>query len=411
LLVLGKIHYGWVVVASAFFIFSTNALAIYGFGVFLTPQTQEFNWERGELSAAFSAGILVAGCLASISGRISDRYGPRIMVTAGAVAMAVGFALMSLITALWQAYLIWGVFLGVGIGGTVTPINTNIPRWFSAKTGLAIAIPGAGFGVGSVVAPLLIQWLLGVFDWRMTFIVIGIIRLVVALPAAMFMRRDPSDMGIKPYGDTAEGRDIPAGSNLTGFSFTEAMKSRRFWLFAMIHFGFGFYLQMVIVHIVPNAIDVGIAAVAAAAILSVMAGSSVLGMLCAGFVAERMGSLRLMGICLLVMTLAIIWLLFAHSTWMLFLFAGVFGFFNGSFLPLLTLVPMRIFGMKSLGSIFGIIMLLGTLGGAIGAPMSGLIFDVTGNYNIAFIVAACIGVMTIVFSLLLRRYLQQPARS
>ncbi len=399
-----KIHYGWVIVTSSFFIFVTNALAIYGFGVLLTPLTQEFNWNRGAISAAFSAGILIAGFLSAITGRICDRYGPRGLSAIAVVSMAIGFMLMSRISALWQAYLIWGVFMGVGIGGTVTPINTTIPRWFNKKTVLAIAIPAAGFGVGSVLAPLIIQWLLTVLDWQLTFIILGGLRLVIALPAALFMKRDPQDMGLRPYGDSPSATGIPFDSSAEGMSFIQTMKSRQFWLLAMTHFGFGFYLQMIIVHIVPNAIDTGLSAVLAAGILSIVGATSILGMLSAGFVSDRLGSIRLLCTCMFVMTLAIAWLLVSGDAWTFYLFATVFGFFYGGAIPLWTMVPVRLFGTRSLGSIFGILMLLGTIGGAIGAPMSGLVFDLAGSYRIAFIVGAGIGVLTIVLSLLLLRY-------
>jgi len=404
---LRKIHYGWVIVASASFIFATNALSIYSFGVFLTPLTQEFNWDRGELSAAFSAGILVAGFLSTITGRISDRYGPRGLVAIGAIAMAACFFLMSLVNSLWQVYLTWGVFLGLGIGCTVTPINATIPRWFSTKMGLAVAIPSAGFGVGSVLAPLLVQWLLTLFDWRQAFIVLAVIRLVIALPLTLLVRRDPRDIGIRPFGDRKSDADFSVDTSITGTSFTQAMKSRRFWFFALTHFGFGFCLQTIIVHTVPNAIDVGLTAVVAAGILSIVAGASILGMLSAGFVADRLGSTRLMSICLVVTTVALAWLIIAGDVWMFYLFAAVYGFFYGAVIPLWTLVSAELFGFKSLGSIFGTVILLGTIGGAIGTPMSGLIFDITGSYDIALIVAAGISMLTIVSSLLLRRYRQQ----
>ncbi len=393
------------VVTSASFVFATNALSIYGFGVFLTPLTQEFDWDRGELSAAFSAGILVAGFLSTITGRISDRYGPRGLVAIGGTAMAVGFFLMSLVNSLWQVYLIWGIFLGLGIGGTVAPLNTAIPRWFNAaKRGIAVAIPSAGFGVGSVLAPLLVQWLLTLFDWRQAFIVLGVLRLVIALPLTPFMKRDPREVGLRPFGDRKSVTDISVDTSVTGISFMQAMRSRRFWFFAMTHFGFGFCLQMIIVHTVPNAIDVGMSAVVAASILSIVAAASILGMLSAGFVTDRLGSTRLLSICLIVTAVALAWLIIATDAWMFYLFAAVYGFFYGAVIPLWTLVSAELFGFKSLGSIFGTVLLLGTIGGAIGTPMSGLIFDLTGSYDIAFIIAAGVSMLTIVSSLLLRRY-------
>ena len=405
-----KINYGWIIVVSAFFILATNSLAIYGFGVFLTPLTGEFSWNRGALSAAFSAGILVAGLLATIAGRISDRYGPRLLVTIAAVAMSIGFALMSRITALWQAYLIWGVFLGIGIGGTIVPLNTTIPRWFSTNVGMAIAIPTAGFGAGSVLSPLLVQWMVDSFSWRTTFVVLGIIRFVIALPLSLLLKKAPQDEIPVPYEESPSNEVATISPGTADLTFLEALKARRFWLFALAHFGFGFCLQTIVVHIVPNAIDKGIPDVTAASILSILAACGVAGTLSAGFFASRIGSLRLMTISLLMFTLSIAWLLISGEVWMFYIFAIFFGFFHGAAIPLWTICAAEIFGMKSLGMIFGTVIMMGTIGGAIGAPMSGVIFDTTGNYNIAFIVGICIGVFTIISSILLQRDRKRQTR-
>jgi MFS family permease len=103
------------------------------------------------------------------------------------------------------------------------------------------------------------------------------------------------------------------------------------------------------------------------------------------------------------MTVSVVWLIFAEDVWMFYLFAAVFGFFQGGAIPLWTITSAELFGMKSLGMIFGTVMMLGTIGGSIGAPLSGAIFDATGNYDIAFIVGAGIGVMSMMASLLLIR--------
>ncbi|MFC1901120.1 MFS transporter [Chloroflexota bacterium] len=398
-----KIYYGWIVVASAFFIFCSNSLAIYGFGVFLTPLTEEFGWERGALSAAFSLGILVNGLLATVAGRLSDRYGPALPLAIASIAMAIGFVLMSRITSLWQAYLIWGVFLGIGIGGTVVPINTTIPRWFGTRMGMAVSIPIAGFGIGSVLSPLLTQWLINSYTWRTAFVILGVIRLVISLPFSFLVKRYPQNMEIGRYEESKPEENTRTYAISEGMPFREALKSRRFWLFAATHFGFGFCLQTIIVHIVPNAIDKGIPDVTAAGILSILAASGVIGTLSAGFFSNRIGNLRLLTISLVAFTISIAWLLITGEVWMFYLFAIIFGFFHGAAIPLWTISAAELFGMKSLGMIFGTVMMLGTIGGSIGAPMSGVIFDTTGNYNIAFIVGAGIGVFTILSSILLQR--------
>jgi MFS family permease len=127
-------------------------------------------------------------------------------------------------------------------------------------------------------------------------------------------------------------------------------------------------------------------------------------MLSAGVLSERIGYTRMLVICMVVEAAAIAWLLIAGNVLMFYLFAIVFGFFQGAVIPVWTMVPVEFFGVKSLGTLFGIIMLMGTLGGAIGVPVSGFIFDITGSYQVAFTIGTFIGVITVVLSIMLLRY-------
>ena len=99
-----RLHYGWIIVAIAFGILAIHAFVIYTFGIFLRPLAMEFNWERGALSGSVSVFWLVVGPLSIFTGRLSDKYGPRLLVTIGGLATGAGFILTSLIDSLWHMY-------------------------------------------------------------------------------------------------------------------------------------------------------------------------------------------------------------------------------------------------------------------------------------------------------------------
>jgi MFS family permease len=162
-------------------------------------------------------------------------------------------------------------------------------------------------------------------------------------------------------------------------------------------------LSSITVHIIPHANDIGIPTITAASILSVTAGIGIIGRLGIGFISDRVGGLSTLLACVGLTTLAIIWLIFAKEMWMFYIFAVVFGIAQGGFITLLSIVTAELFGLVSLGAILGGIVLFATIGDAIGAPIAGIIFDITGNYSLAFLIFGVICAMALILSVILLR--------
>ncbi len=291
------LYYGWVIVLIAASVLATQALIFYSFGIFLKPLTTEFNWERGALSAALSVNMVVAGLLGILTGRLSDKYGPRLLVTANGVLTGIAFLLMSQISSLWQVYLIWGFLMGIAGACCFIPLISTIPRWFAKNRGIAMGIAATGFGLGGIIAPPLAQWLISAYSWRQAYIILGLIILIIITPLAQFLKHSPQKMGLKPYGENETVKDEQSlAPAMGGLSFKQAIKTSRFWLFGLILFCFFFGLQTIVVHIVPYAVDIEIPATVAAGILSIIAGSSIIGRLSTGFTADRIGSRRALSV-------------------------------------------------------------------------------------------------------------------
>ena len=378
----------------------------------MKPLTEQFGWNRGALSGAFSVGSVLTGILAVISGRLTDKYGPKFFTITAGILLGTGFMLMSQISALWQAYLIWGLLIGAGLGCSGNSTVSSIARWFVKKRGLAISVTIAGFNFGAVIGPLIIQWLISAYDWQRAFLIVGLVPLLVNIPLAMFIKKDPHQMGIKAYGE-----DEPAEVKRTAekateeLSFASIAKSRAFWVFGSLQFAFGFCMQTIVVHIAPHANDIGVPALIAASILSIAAAGRAIGNLTTGFLSERLGSRRVLTGCLILMTASLIWLIFARNTIGFFIFALAFGATTGGINPLFMLVPAELFGLKNLGIISGVFQLLGTTGGALGSPLAGYIFDISGEYRTAFGISVLIGITAITLSLFLLRQRVEPRYS
>lgn len=399
------IYYGWVIVLIGFFALCMNALAIFGFGVFLKPLTEEFGWERGALSTAFSISLLIGGILSLFTGRLSDRYGPRILVTIAGLALGVGLILTSQVNSLWQLYLVWGFSVGIGISCSVIPIISSIPRWFTVRRGIALAIPAAGFSLGGVIGPIIIERLISAFDWQQAFIVIGILPLVIAVPLAQLMKREPEPASSEARAETEVVEEVRVVEPTThGLPFIEMVRNRWFWLLGSMQFSFGFCTQMIIVHITPYGTDVGLSAITAASILSISSATGIFGNLLMGSLADRFNPRLTLSGCYITMTLSLVWLLFTREPWMFYIFAIVFGAARGGIAPVQTMVPAEMFGLKHLGSFIGAFLLFGTLGGVLGTPAAGFIFDASGSYSLAFWLAIIFGTLACVVSMILLRY-------
>ncbi len=399
---LKHLHYGWVMVIIAVFILAAHVLIFYTFGVFLRPLTMEFNWDRGALSGAASMYVLMNGVLAIVGGRLSDKYGPRALVTISGLFTGMGFLLMAQVSSLWQVYLIWGLLFGVAGGSCTVPITSTILRWFVKRRGIAVGITFAGVGLGGMISPLLAQWLISSYGWRQAFIILGLITFIIIIPLAQFMKHSPQRVGLRPYGESGTVEDKQSSALIAeGLSFKQVIKTGQFWLFGLILFGGIFSVLVISVHIVPYAVDIGISAMVAASILSIVLAGSVIGRISMGFISDRIGARRVLITCLVALTLALIWLLFAKEIWMFYVFAVVFGLAYGGVILLQPLVVAELFGLSSLGIIYGSVHFLGTIGGAVGAPLAGTIFDVTGSYSLAFLICVIIGVLAIILSLIL----------
>lgn len=385
-------------------IMATCSLSVYTFGVFLEPLQENFHWDRGPLSLAPSIAYLVAGFLAIATGRLSDRYGPRVLATVGGAMMGAGFVLMTRVSELRDIYIYWGLFMGLAFGCFIAPLVSTIPRWFVQKRGIAVGILATGFGLGAIVSPLLAQMLISAHGWQNAFPILGIVAWAIIIPLAQLVRKSPAQVGLRPYGEADHGQGQAIEAAAEGLSLSQAVRGVAFWLYGAIGFLWFFCLQAIVVHIIPHATASGITEIAAASILSILAGCSVVSRASMGFIADRMGARRALSLCLMLSTLAFAWLLFAQEIWAFYIFAIAFGLAYGGVIPLATLVPAELFGTKSLGMVIGALMLYSTIGGAGGAPFAGYVYDRAESYRAVLPVLVAVSMVTALLGVILLKY-------
>lgn len=395
------IFYGYKIIIASFFITAVSYGSLYTFGIYFKPIMSEFDWTRAVTSGAFSLAFLLSGLAGVIAGGLSDKYGPRKIITACGLFLGIGLSLMSQISTIWQLYLLYGVLVGIGVS-SVVPVLSLIARWFVKRRGFMTGIVASGIGIGTAVMPLLVTYLIETFSWRTSFIITGPIVLFVVIVAAQFIKRNPAEIGLVPYDEDGQKQDVTLPES-QDFSLLLAVRSRSFLVLSVVVFLFWFCQQIIMVHIVPHATDLDISKTTAASIVSVIGALSILGRLAIGYTCDRIGNKLSLIIVLIVVSIAILWLQFAEPLWMFYIFAILFGFSYGGLVAVNTPITAELFGLKSHGAILGMIIFISTIGGAIGPVLAGRIFDVTDSYKLIFLVCIAFSVISFVFALLLKR--------
>ncbi len=257
----------------------------------------------------------------------------------------------------------------------------------------------SGGGIGALVTPPLANLLISLYDWRVSYIILGTIVLVIVVLAAQLLRRDPKRMGQVSYGENKGGEQV-LKVRTEGFSFKKAVYTRQFFLVFAILFCLGFCAYAIMVHIAPHATELGISTASAANILATISGLSIVGRVVLGGVGDRIGNRKAFSIGFILIAAALFWLVTAKETWMLYLFAVVFGFAWGVGALASSLVA-ELFGLNAHGTNLGAINVGYTIGAAVGPFVAGYVFDVTYSYQVAFIFGIIIAIFGLILTILL----------
>ncbi len=406
-----KIFYGWILVAAATFIYAVSAGQVVSFGIFVKPMAKAFGWSRASLTGAFGLYILAMSVFSFVCGVLVDRFGPRLVNIAGGLALGLGFFFSSRVTALWQFYLSYSLLGGMGFSFLFISLSSTIPRWFIEKRGLALGILFAGGGVGGLIISPMLQSLIDSHDWRVAFLVLAALTCGIVLPGALFLKKEPQDMGLLPLGaDRAESppqtggkpQESPKAGAQTPVDYTlgQALKARSFWIFGVTVVLTLLGVMMAQVNMVPHATDKGVPAATAALALGLAAAFNSLGRLVMGAASDKIGTKRSICFCFILGACTLFWLIFVNKPWMMFVFVVPFGFAYGGFVPQIPRVISELFGVKSVGGIFGLFTSLTAVGPALGPVLGGVIFDRTGSYDLAFLsggIGILVGLLLVMF--------------
>ena len=385
----------YLIVAGGFCIQGVMVGCLFAYGVFFKVLESDLGWSRTTLSMGFSLSFVVMGVVGMVAGRLSDRIGPRWVLSVAGLAFGLGLALLSRMSVPWHLYLFYGLLVGAGLSTHDVVTLSTVARWFDKRRGLMTGIVKIGTACGQMTIPLVAAVLIADVGWRTACMVLGSGAALILILAAQGMRRNP------PVPAHAN-QSLRAAPVETGLSSNKALRTRQFWTLCAVQFAFIPSLVTIPVHLPVHGMDLGLSATSAAGLLSVIGTASIAGRALVGVGVDRLGGRIAISICLTGLVASLLILLAVETAAPLYLFAVVYGMSHGGLFTVVSPTLAEYFGTVAHGTIFGMVLFFGTLGGALGPTLAGVAFDQTGSYDLAFAGLALLAALGVVLILTLR---------
>ena len=379
----------------------------YSFGIFFNSLETEFGLSRAATSGIYSTYMLLGGVLSILGGWALDKYGPKKVSLVMSIFTGLSLLASSQVHSPWQLYLTYGVLQALGTGALFAVVSSTASRWFIKKRGLVIGITSAAGAIGEIVLAPISSLLIFDFGWRIAFIILGLTVWIILIPISRLMKRDPSDIGLLPDGVIPERHSVKSSGAETditqnGLLLREAYKIREFWFLGLMWLLSGISSQMILTHVVPHAMDLGISPTDTPFIISLIGVGAILGRIIDGKLSDSIGRKSPAVISAIMQFVALISLIFIREVWQFYVVGLVFGYGWGGLNTEIVLLISDIFGLRGIGSIMGATMAGFNFGSAIGPAIGGIVFDATGSYSPAFAFAALGMVIATILGVLIR---------
>ncbi|MCY4624328.1 MAG: MFS transporter [Chloroflexi bacterium] len=390
-----RIFHGWYIVGIA--VTSSMLLSgfqTYAFGFFFKPMSEELEIGRGATSAVLLIRAVIMGALALPIGMAVDRYGPKALMALGIIIAGMSTIGMAWVGSLLSFYLVFGVLRSLALalaGGEVT--STVVAKWFVRHRALALAITSTGIPLGGILMAPLAALLISQFDWRSAFVIFGVITIVVLLvPSWLVMRRMPEDIGLRPDGELprppppeSDAAAQPAATPRANpverdWTMAEAVRTPSLWLITLSLNLTIFMTTSITLHQVPYLTDKGFSAGLAAAAIILLTTVALLVKFFWGWMAARIPIRYCIAMSQTLDVAALILLLTVSTTWSVIAYAFVFGLGRSEGLFGSHAYAVY-FGRRFLGSTRGIVAPIRIAASGGGPLITGIFFDVTGDYN------------------------------
>tara|TARA_B100001013_G_scaffold64666_1_gene33784 strand:+ start:451 stop:1746 length:1296 start_codon:yes stop_codon:yes gene_type:complete len=389
------IFFGWYIVATCFFIAFLTVGVRNAFGIFVIPMSEEFGWTRTTISLAAASGFLINGITQPFLGHLFDRIGGRRVIVVGLVLIGIFTLLLSLTFHILFMLVVFSFLLSTALSGpSLTNTMALISKWFKRRRATAISINTVGTSIGGLILVPFAMYFLQATGWRMTWLILGLLILLLAVPLALlFIRENPEALGLLPDGDKEyqEQAEYEKREDRLGeFEVDHWIKSFRsapMWQLSAAYVVCGVTTGMISTHFVPFAIERGISPGKAALIFGLMMGLNSLGGIGAGVLSDKFGRKNVLAAVYLLRGIGYVMLVCIPSSLGMWAFAIAAGFSWVASVPLTSALTADVYGLRVLATISGITFLCHQVGSFIMVLLAGVLFDLTGSYTLPFAIA------------------------
>ena len=398
---MNPIYYGWwIVLASFITAFYVAGTIFYGFTAFIEPLANEFGWSYTQISLAASLRGLEMGLLAPFVGILVDRFGSRKLLLSGSLVLGFGIILLGFTQSLAMFY---GAFILIafGAGGCTSVVTmTAVANWFDKNVGKAMGVTVSGFGASGLIIPLIV-WMIAVFGWRMTLIILGIGMWIIGVPAAFVMRNKPENAADVSIMEKADKRNdlSQRQSDDKRFKYTEILKKKSFLFVNLAEVIRLMALMAVVTHIMPYLSTMDISRRSSGLIAAGIPLLSIAGRFGFGWLGDIFEKKYVMAISFSLMALGMLALCYIKLTGMIYIFLFFFSNGFGGIATLRGALLREYYGKKNFGKYLGIMMGFGACGGIIGPTTAGWVFDLTGSYYFVWLVLSALVGLAIILIL------------
>ncbi|SNS15410.1 MULTISPECIES: MFS transporter [unclassified Azospirillum] len=391
---------GWKVVATAAMGIGTglSPIPFYTVGVFVAPLMAAFGWAVDQIMVCLMIQTFGSTVMAPIIGVLADRYGVRRVTLVSVVLFGLSLALFALGNgSLTLFYLNWLLLATVGAGTLPITWTRPVNNWFNKHRGLALGLSLLGTGLFGTMAKLYANFLIGEVGWRLAYVGLGLLPLLLAFPLALAWFRDREDV------PTARHATAPAV--LEGVSFAAALRTRHFWVLALAFLPIAFAVGGPIPNLERILGSKGISTAEAVSIASLLGPAVIVGRLSGGWLIDRFWAPGVAFVLLSVPALAC-WAMTGDTinSHMAMLAVAMIGFAAGVEYDVMAFLVSRYFGMRAYGSIYGAIYAFFAVGAGFGPYIFGRIYVLNGSYDTGLLLGAVGFVLGAVLLLGLGRY-------
>ncbi len=383
-----SIFYGWWVVA-AFSVTTFISTGVrHAVGPFLKPIVDDLGLDRASFSAVIALSLFLYGAFMPLAGMALDRFSVRAVTAVGTVLLVISLVLTAMVRNFWEFAAVYGVLVPLGLAGTGPVIASGVvARWFSKRRGTALSVLGSASMTGMSLLVPAVTWLILTTGWRTTYMLIAAGVLALVLPLCLLVLRDsPESVGLvadggvlKPGTSAAPVERVTAG---------EALRTLAFWQLAGSFFTCGFSMSLLSAHGIPMLTDHGYSPMFASWALGVLGGSSIGFTVMLGALSDRFGRRPVLATIYAGRIFIFAGLFLIRDTPVAILAVAVLGGITmagtGSMTSALT---ADIYGRFSVSSVFGLIFLVHQTGSATGSALAGVLFETTGGYGAAYVLA------------------------